>query len=232
MAGHAADALMHAHRRPIVAGSDLPSPSILRCHALGLRLARCVALVAKTLARIGTYLDHPRPIVNLRQSEQCCPKMRLLAAIVKRQRIAHHRPPDRTLRILPCSPWRPRDAPSGTPCMESRARLPAPASHSRQHRAGRSALPGRASRLRSTCHGNGSNRPSTAASCCATRPQISRHKLALARPHASLRTPSDGTAGTCHLRRTSALRSRISSGSAHQMNTNVPQLCANTRLWH
>ena len=56
VAGEAADALMDAHRRTVVARSNLRAPVILSGDGGSIRLARRVALIAESLALVGADL--------------------------------------------------------------------------------------------------------------------------------------------------------------------------------
>jgi hypothetical protein len=62
VAGNAADAFVDAHRRAVVAGSNLRAPVICSGDGGSIRLARRVALIAESLALVGTDFYRARTI--------------------------------------------------------------------------------------------------------------------------------------------------------------------------
>ena len=62
VAGETADAFVYAHGRAVVARSNLRTPVVCRGDCGGLRLARCVALIAERLALAGADLHRARTV--------------------------------------------------------------------------------------------------------------------------------------------------------------------------
>ncbi len=89
--GEAAQAFVHAHGRAVVAGADLRTPVICRGGGRSFGLARRVALVAESLALVGTDCYGARSVPELRNRKQGCGEVQLLAAVEEGERIADRR---------------------------------------------------------------------------------------------------------------------------------------------
>ena len=89
--GETADAFVDTDGRAVVAGSELRTPVICRGGGRSFGLAGCVALVAESLALVGTDCYGARSVPELRNRKQGCGEVQLLATVEEGEGVADRR---------------------------------------------------------------------------------------------------------------------------------------------